>query len=91
VDTRAARAELARCSGQQFDPEVVRAFLAVGLARLRVVAGPASVLSALPGLGSTPLTLTGNYSGAKLVGADLAAASLAPTTLSDAHVSNCTF
>ncbi|HEX5333224.1 MAG TPA: HD domain-containing phosphohydrolase [Cellulomonas sp.] len=52
----AAREELARCSGQQFDPEVVRAFLAIGLGRLRVVAGPASVLSALPGLGSTPLS-----------------------------------
>ena len=51
----AARAELTRCSGQQFDPEVVRAFLAVGLGRLRVVAGPASMLSALPGLGSTPM------------------------------------
>ena len=52
----AAREELARCSGQQFDPEVVRAFLAVGLGRLRVVAGPASILSALPGLGSSPLS-----------------------------------
>ncbi|PVU82013.1 hypothetical protein DDP54_02170 [Cellulomonas sp. WB94] len=52
----AAREELARCSGAQFDPDVVRAFLAVGLGRLRVVAGPASVLSALPGLGSTPLS-----------------------------------
>ncbi|CAN5336927.1 hypothetical protein BH11ACT1_BH11ACT1_17150 [soil metagenome] len=52
----AAREELARCSGQQFDPDVVRAFLAVGLGRLRMVAGPASILSALPGLGSTPLS-----------------------------------
>jgi hypothetical protein len=51
----AARAELTRCSGQQFDPEVVRAFLALGLGRLRVIAGPASMLSALPGLGSTPM------------------------------------
>jgi hypothetical protein len=45
-----ARAELARCSGRQFDPDVVRAFLAVGLGRLRLVAGPASALAALPGL-----------------------------------------
>lgn len=48
----AARAELARCAGSQFDPEVVRAFLAVSLGRLRRVAGPLSVLSALPGLQS---------------------------------------
>ncbi|WP_051274371.1 HD-GYP domain-containing protein [Cellulomonas sp. URHD0024] len=46
----AARAELARCAGQQFDPEVVRAFLAIGLGRLRRIAGPLSLLSALPGL-----------------------------------------
>lgn len=48
----AARAELARCAGSQFDPDVVRAFLAVSLGRLRKVAGPLSVLSALPGLQS---------------------------------------
>jgi putative nucleotidyltransferase with HDIG domain len=46
----AAREELARCAGEQFDPQVVRALLAVGLGRLRRVAGPLSVLSALPGL-----------------------------------------
>ncbi len=55
LSASAARAELARCSGEQFDPEVVRAFLAVGLGRLRRVAGPASLLAGLPGLGSTPL------------------------------------
>lgn len=54
LSASAARAELARCSGQQFDPEVVRAFLALGLGRLRMVAGPASALSALPGLRSLP-------------------------------------
>src|SRR5690606_11105941 len=42
--------------GQQFDPEVVRAFLALSLGRLRVVAGPASLLSGIPGLESMPLT-----------------------------------
>lgn len=50
----AARAELARCAGTQFDPDVVRAFLAVGLGRLRLVAGPLSLLSALPGLPPMP-------------------------------------
>lgn len=48
----AARAELARCAGEQFDPQVVRAFFAIGLGRLRRVAGPLSVLSVLPGLPS---------------------------------------
>ncbi|MHB1492014.1 MAG: HD domain-containing phosphohydrolase [Cellulomonas sp.] len=64
LSASAARAELARCSGAQFDPEVVRAFLAVGLGRLRRVAGPASLLAGLPGLASTPLP-----SAAALVGA----------------------
>lgn len=54
----AARAELARCAGEQFDPQVVRAFLAVGLGRLRRVAGPLSILSGLPGLPSSAPDLT---------------------------------
>lgn len=50
-----ARAELARCAGTQFDPTVVRAFLAVGLGKLRLTAGPLSALTSLPGLRSVPL------------------------------------
>ncbi|WP_157464169.1 HD-GYP domain-containing protein, partial [Cellulomonas cellasea] len=54
LSASAARTELARCAGSQFDPEVVRAFLAVGLGRLRAVAGPASLVAAVPGLRSMP-------------------------------------
>ncbi len=36
----AARAELATCSGTQFDPIMVRAFLNVSLGRLRLMSGP---------------------------------------------------
>lgn len=46
----AARAELARCAGEQFDPAVVRAFLAVGLGEIRRVAGPFALVGALPAL-----------------------------------------
>jgi len=49
-----ARSEITRCAGAQFDPEVVRAFLSVGLGRLRVVAGPATLLAALPWVGRSP-------------------------------------
>jgi hypothetical protein len=43
----AARAELARCAGTQFDPVVVRAFLNLSLGRLRVAMGPLSWLAQL--------------------------------------------
>ena len=51
LDPADARTELARCAGGQFDPVVVRAFLEVGVGRLRAVLGPlgwfAGVLDAL--------------------------------------------
>ncbi len=40
-----ARAELAACSGSQFDPVVVRAFLNLSLGRLRLMAGPLAWLA----------------------------------------------
>jgi HD domain-containing protein len=43
----AARAELARCAGIQFDASVVRAFLNVSLGRLRMAMGPLSWLTQL--------------------------------------------
>jgi HD-GYP domain-containing protein (c-di-GMP phosphodiesterase class II) len=50
-----ARAELARCAGSQFDQEIVRAFLAVGIGRLRLVMGPLSWLAQLPALTRLPV------------------------------------
>lgn len=44
----AAREELARCAGSHFDPQVVRAFLAVSLGRLGWVLGPVTWLAQLP-------------------------------------------
>ena len=44
----AAREELARHAGAQFDPDVVRAFLSLSMGRLRWVAGPLSWLAQLP-------------------------------------------
>lgn len=43
-----ARAELIRCSGTQFDPVVVRAFMNLSLGRLRLAMGPLSWLAQLP-------------------------------------------
>ncbi|HEU0247550.1 MAG TPA: HD domain-containing phosphohydrolase [Gaiellaceae bacterium] len=51
-----ARAELVRCSGTQFDPRLVRAFVAVSLSRMRLVVGPLSWLAHAPLLARIPLT-----------------------------------
>ena len=51
---QAARAELQACAGTHFDPTVVRAFLDVSIARLRVVAGPVAWLGSLPFVGNVP-------------------------------------
>ena len=50
------RKEIANCAGSQFDPHVVRAFLAVSLGRMRFVMGPLSWLAHAPLLGRLPLT-----------------------------------
>jgi HD-GYP domain-containing protein (c-di-GMP phosphodiesterase class II) len=44
----AAREELSRCAGTQFDPSIVRAFLNVSLGRLRMLVGPLSWLTQVP-------------------------------------------
>ena len=48
MTTAAAREELARHAGAQFDPDVVRAFLNISMGRLRWVAGPLSWLAQMP-------------------------------------------
>lgn len=48
VSADAARTELAREAGHQFDPDVVRAFLAVSIGRLRWLVGPVSWMAELP-------------------------------------------
>lgn len=46
--TEQAKAELVRCSGSQFDPNVVRAFLAISVRNLRRVMGPVTVWAQRP-------------------------------------------
>jgi putative nucleotidyltransferase with HDIG domain len=48
MTAQAARAELVKCSGSHFDPMVVRAFTAVGLAPIHRAMGPVSWLTSLP-------------------------------------------
>lgn len=51
-----ARSELVRCSGTQFDPRLVRAFVSISLSRMRFVLGPLSWLTHTPMLARFPLT-----------------------------------
>ncbi|MGA8296465.1 MAG: HD-GYP domain-containing protein, partial [Acidimicrobiales bacterium] len=48
ISTRAARQELTRCAGTQFDPVIVRAFLNISLGRLRWMMSPISWITDLP-------------------------------------------
>ena len=50
----AARRQLVEKAGSQFDPMVVRAFLEVGLGRVRRVIGPVGLVAALPLIRSFP-------------------------------------
>ncbi len=52
-----ARVEIARCAGGQFDPAVTRAFLNVGLGRLRLAGGPISWLGHTIGFEAAPVGL----------------------------------
>jgi putative nucleotidyltransferase with HDIG domain len=77
--TRAgALEELVRYSGKQFDPDVVRALLAVSAPKLAWAMGPASWLTGLPFIGSAPsLTGAGIAAQAATGVAGVAAASVA--------------
>ena len=56
ASTAEARSEIVRCSGAQFDPRLVRAFVGVSLSRMRLVMGPLSWLTHAPLLARIPLT-----------------------------------
>ncbi len=92
-----ARAELARCAGSQFDPAVVRAFLAISLSRLRWVSGPLAWLAQIPFMQSLPgvgqaVSAVGSaaLTGASLVGLGVAPAIAAvpPAAPTAAHASS---
>ncbi|MEQ8842584.1 MAG: Ig-like domain-containing protein [Acidimicrobiales bacterium] len=78
------RKELAANAGTQFDPQVVRAFLSIGLGRLRLVMGPMSWLTQLPVIGQTPVApvaTTAITSAMAVVGAALSG--LMPTVVDE--------
>jgi putative nucleotidyltransferase with HDIG domain len=70
----AARQELARCAGTQFDPTVVRAFLTMSVRSRRVVTGPLSWLAHAPVLARIPLTPAAGLVSAAVVATGVAVA-----------------
>jgi hypothetical protein len=54
ISAAAAREELARCAGTQFDPRVVRAFMNISLGKLHRAIGPLAWLAELPLVGAAP-------------------------------------
>ncbi|MGH8960553.1 MAG: HD domain-containing phosphohydrolase [Jatrophihabitantaceae bacterium] len=83
--TVAARAELARCAGTQFDPTYVRAFLSISLPRLLWAMGPGALLMNIPMLrllAQTPKVLAAAPQGAA---AAVVAGGLAVTLAPHAH------
>jgi putative nucleotidyltransferase with HDIG domain len=94
VRPEAARRELVRYAGQQFDPDIVRDFLGISIGDLRKVMGPLGVLSQVPILATVPraealiemagrqtLGAVGTVAG---TGAFVAAATLSPMALHSA-------
>ena len=82
----AARAEIVGCSGTQFDPRLVRAFVAMSLGRMRFVLGPLSWLSNLPLLARLPLapSLGATLGGVAALGAAAAAGTALPHSVANA-------
>lgn len=72
----AGRAEIARCAGTQFDPDVVRAFLGISLGRARIASGPLSWLAHAPVLARVPLTSAAALSTVAVAAGATAAAGL---------------
>ncbi len=84
-----ARAELTRCAGMHFSPEVVRAFISISIGRLRLIAGPLAALAQVPFIGTVvqlPSALTAvpaAFSSALMPATAAAAALVAGITLSN--------
>ena len=81
-----ARVELTDNAGSQFDPQIVRAFLAISVGELRRVMGPVAWLAALPEL--VRASVSGALAPARtaVIAAGVAAASLVPAVSAPMHV-----
>lgn len=76
LSPRQAQVELSRCSGTQFDPEVVRALLDISVWRLRWAIGPSSWLAQLPFIGGNATGALGAVAGSAAGAVTITAGSL---------------
>ncbi|MCB0996658.1 MAG: HD domain-containing protein, partial [Acidimicrobiales bacterium] len=75
-----ARQELARCAGTQFDPVIVRAFLNLGIARIRPAMSPLAWLASLGGLiGTTSAPAIGSLAATLVTATAVTAGTLSVT------------
>lgn len=83
----AARAEITRCAGTQFDPKVSRALVEVSLGRLWLAGGPLTWLASVPALAQLPsvgmVPALGNAAVAAATAAVVAGGALAPNPGAD--------
>ena len=86
VSVAAAREELVRCAGQQFDPNVVRAFLEISLSRIHWALGLFAWVAQIPIAGALARVFSGfggrGFGGVEPVGAGAAVASVTALVLS---------
>ncbi len=80
MSAAAARAELTRCAGKQFDPDIVRAFLNISIGRTRKLAGPLAWVAQIALVRPGPVlgNVLGTASGAAAAAAGVLALSLVP-------------
>ncbi|MGH8888653.1 MAG: HD domain-containing phosphohydrolase [Acidothermaceae bacterium] len=80
IRKEAAMRELVRCSGTQFDPDVIRALLAIPGRRLMLAMGPSAWLAGLPFIGQAPAQLVAN-----VVSQTTASAGVAAVVVTSVH------
>lgn len=79
LSAEVARQELVSCSGSQFDPKIVSAFLRIGLGDLQTIAGPWGWLANLTGSAQIPVqAATGSATAVATATAAVAAVVAAP-------------
>ena len=85
MTAEAAREELTRCAGTQFDPAIVRAFLEASVGRLSLLGGPLAWLGELPLVNNVSQLGQLASTGGRVITGLAAAVGVSATVASSAH------